>query len=180
MRNSLFFVVLLSAFISSCDKEETGKNATVIAGSGIISDEVDAFRTLLGDPLNNTTGVSGGRREVNWAGLPDIVVGLPLPGNLFNPVGPGVPQDLQRGLGYVSDGEFRVSNNQFSEVNPGASTGFSSFSGDKLFANISSNDWEIEFEIPGQIVADITVVSGPDLASDGSTTLIIEALTIAE
>jgi hypothetical protein len=52
----------------------------------------------------------------------------------------------------VSDGEFRVSNNQFSEVNPEASSGFSSFSGDKLFANISSNDWEIEFEIPGQAV----------------------------
>lgn len=47
-------------------------------------------------------------------------------------------------------------------------------------ARIASGLKDAEFEIPGQIVADITVVSGPDRASDGSTTLIIEALTIAE
>ena len=39
---------------------------------------------------------------------------------------------------------------------------------------------DAEFDIPGQIVADITVVGGPDRASDGSTTLNLEALTIAE
>ena len=39
---------------------------------------------------------------------------------------------------------------------------------------------DAEFDIPGQIVADITVVAGPDRASDGSTTLNLEALTVAE
>jgi hypothetical protein len=39
---------------------------------------------------------------------------------------------------------------------------------------------DAEFDIPGQIVADVTVVGGPDSSSDGSTTLNIEALTIAE
>lgn len=39
---------------------------------------------------------------------------------------------------------------------------------------------DAEFDIPGQIVADITVVGGPDHASDGATTLNLEALTIAE
>lgn len=39
---------------------------------------------------------------------------------------------------------------------------------------------EAEFDIPGQIVADIAVVGGPDRASDGSTTLNLEALTVAE
>ncbi len=37
-----------------------------------------------------------------------------------------------------------------------------------------------DFAIPGQIVADIAVVSGPVRAGDGSTQLSIEALTIAE
>lgn len=37
-----------------------------------------------------------------------------------------------------------------------------------------------DFVIPGQIVADIAVVSGPVRTGDGSTQLSIEALTIAE
>jgi hypothetical protein len=37
-----------------------------------------------------------------------------------------------------------------------------------------------EFMIPGQIVADIALSSGPERTGDGSTQLTIEALTIAE
>ena len=47
-------------------------------------------------------------------------------------------------------------------------------------ARLTSGLEDAEFAIPGHIVADITVVGGPDRASDGSTTLNIEALTIAE
>ena len=39
---------------------------------------------------------------------------------------------------------------------------------------------DAEFSIPGMFVADITVVTGPTWASDGSTSVAIEALTIAE
>ena len=39
---------------------------------------------------------------------------------------------------------------------------------------------DADFVIPGQIVADIAVVSGPNGTADGSTQLSIEALTIAE
>jgi hypothetical protein len=38
---------------------------------------------------------------------------------------------------------------------------------------------DAEFSIPGQIVADIAVVGTPKRAIDGSTSLTIEALTIA-
>lgn len=37
-----------------------------------------------------------------------------------------------------------------------------------------------EFSIPGLIVADVGLLSGPNRALDGSTELTIEALTIAE
>ena len=47
-------------------------------------------------------------------------------------------------------------------------------------ARLTSRLDDAEFVIPGHIVADIMVVGGPDRASDGSTTLNIEALTIAE
>ena len=39
---------------------------------------------------------------------------------------------------------------------------------------------EAEFAIPGQIVADIAPIGEPECADDGSATLCIEALTIAE
>jgi hypothetical protein len=39
---------------------------------------------------------------------------------------------------------------------------------------------DAEFNIPGQIVADINIAGPPVPASDGSTSLSIEALTIAE
>ncbi len=39
---------------------------------------------------------------------------------------------------------------------------------------------EAEFAIPGQIVADIAVIGAPARAADGSLSLKIEALTVAE
>jgi hypothetical protein len=39
---------------------------------------------------------------------------------------------------------------------------------------------DADFVIPGQIVADIAMASGPERTGDGSTQLTIEALTIAE
>ncbi|HVF36503.1 MAG TPA: hypothetical protein VNA29_01000 [Sphingomicrobium sp.] len=39
---------------------------------------------------------------------------------------------------------------------------------------------EAEFNIPGQIVADIALVRPPSVNTDSSQTLLIEALTIAE
>jgi hypothetical protein len=39
---------------------------------------------------------------------------------------------------------------------------------------------DADFVIPGQIVADIAVVSGPERAADGSAEMSIEALTVAE
>jgi hypothetical protein len=39
---------------------------------------------------------------------------------------------------------------------------------------------DADFVIPGQVVADLAVVSGPERTGDGSTQLSIEALTIAE
>jgi hypothetical protein len=39
---------------------------------------------------------------------------------------------------------------------------------------------DAEFAIPGQIVADIAIIEGPELQRDGSTELAIEALTISE
>ncbi len=149
IKQSLICIALFT--ITSCKKEKsTLPDVTVISATGDIKEEMDAFRHLLGDQLNTTTGVTGGRREINWDAIPDAMLGNDLPLDFFNPTAPGSPQSLQRGLAYAAAGQFRVSNNQFHDVNSNASGEFKSFSGNKTFANISSNAWEIIIEKPGQ------------------------------
>jgi len=51
---------------------------------------------------------------------------------------------------------------------------------DRLVASLADGLADAEFSIPGQIVADIDLVRPPARNQDGSITLHIEALTIAE
>ena len=51
---------------------------------------------------------------------------------------------------------------------------------DKLAELVSAGLAEVEFSIPGQIVADIGLERPPAHHSDGSVSLYVEALTIAE
>src|SRR5882724_5157761 len=112
--------LILTLFSASCKKENKENkvdDVVVINASGDINDELAAFRHLLGDQLNTTTGMTSGRREINWDGVPDTMVGKPLPINFFNPTDDGAPVARQRGLAYGATGEFRVSNLNFAEVN---------------------------------------------------------------
>jgi hypothetical protein len=49
-----------------------------------------------------------------------------------------------------------------------------------VVARISAGLEDAEFNIRGQIVADIAVIGDPMMSDDGSTSVSIEALTIAE
>ncbi len=51
---------------------------------------------------------------------------------------------------------------------------------DALVERVTSGLEEAEFEIPGQIVADIGIQRPPSLNPDGSFSLFIEALTVAD
>ncbi len=178
MKKIFWVVATATIAFSSCKKDESGINdqsteTVVIKGSGDIHDKVDAFRHLLGDQLNTTPGATGGRREVNWDGVPDSMVGKALPFDFFNPTGAGAPAARQRGLAYAATGEFRVSNANFVEVNNQAATQFSAFSGNKTFANISSSLWEVGFQVAGQNTAASTkgfgaVFSDVDLGNSTS------------
>jgi hypothetical protein len=50
---------------------------------------------------------------------------------------------------------------------------------DTIVACLTDQLADAEFDIAGQIVADIALVGAPERAADGSTTVNIEALTIA-
>lgn len=74
-RINLLITSLSFIFLAGCSKnKETGidnNDVIVIAASGDINPGLNEFRQLLGDQLNTTPGVAGGRREINWDGVPD-------------------------------------------------------------------------------------------------------------
>ncbi|MGB8190438.1 MAG: hypothetical protein WCF67_00905 [Chitinophagaceae bacterium] len=151
MKNKIFVLIVLTSLMAC--KKDKDQDAIVIQSSGNITSSVDAFRHLLGDKLNTSPGAVGGRREINWDGVPDSLLGKPLPEQFFNNTDPGAPASTQRGLIYESDGIFQVSKSNFSEVNAAAANQFAPFSGTNIFTNTSENLWDVGFELPGQDVA---------------------------
>jgi len=162
------FLLAASVALTSCKKENEKENEntpdiTVVKGQGDINSKINEFRDILGVTINITPGVTGGHREVNWDALPPEVLGKALPLDFFNTVGNNVPPSRQRGLvyGVEGGGEFRVSANNFADVNSVASPQFAAFSGERTFANISSNLWTGAFRVAGQ--STIATVKGVGL-----------------
>jgi hypothetical protein len=173
--SSVLFVCSV-LFLLSCEKDkEENNDVVVVTSTGNIENDVNKFRQLLGDPLNTTTGITTGRREINWDGVPDSLLGKKLPDDFFNPTEAGAPVARQRGLAYLpGGGEFRISNTSFADLNPQAAAQFSSFSGTKTFANISSNLWPVDFQVAGQLKAASVKGFGAvfsDVDLDNSTSL---------
>lgn len=151
--NIIYAGVLAISLFTSCEKDSES-DVVVVKANGNISAKVDEFRQLLGATLNTVPGAVGGRRELNWDGVPDSLVGKTLPNDFFNPVGNDPALALrQRGLVYEPTGNFMVSNSNFAEINSQAAGQFSAFSGSKTFANINSDLWDIAPQVPGKAVA---------------------------
>lgn len=169
---SVLLFLSISAFVS-CQKEKSEKkDATVFKAAGDISATLTEFRNSLGN-VNTTTGATGGRREINWDGVPSEMLNKPLPSDFFNPVGATAEASRQRGLTY-SNGNFQVSANKFADVNSEAAPEFNAFSGDKVFANISKNQWPVQFQVAGQATPAHVSAFGmvfSDVDSDTTTSL---------
>ncbi|HEX6190995.1 MAG TPA: hypothetical protein VFZ42_01470 [Chitinophagaceae bacterium] len=147
-------LMALAAFIfASCDKESDTPRPVIISGTGNITAKVNEFRALLGSTLNTTKGHTEGRREINWDGVPDMFATQKLPFDFFNPVADGSPENLQRGFLYSTDTDARISSSAFTNLEPANGTEFFSFSGSKTFSAVSSNLWNVEFEVAGARVA---------------------------
>jgi hypothetical protein len=152
----IFFVsVVLPLLMAACSKDSgSGNDIQVFTATGDVNSKLNEFRQVLGPTLNTAPGATGGHREVNWDGVPDSLIGKPLPTNFFNPV--GTETDLagrQRGLVYAGvGGQFIVSKQNFKDIDPAFVDGHS-FSGTQTFSNVSSNLWQIEPEVAGQAVS---------------------------
>lgn len=131
------------------DDDDNGQDApvaTVVAGAGDITAKVNEFRRLLGEPNNGATPgqQADGRREINWDGAPPPLTNTDdFPGDLFNTASP-------RGAEFTTPGTgFRVSDNDFADVNPDYEDEFNDFSPDKTFMAVGSNRIDAHFFVAG-------------------------------
>ena len=131
--------------------------AIVFKASGSIDAALNQFRDLLGD-LNTAPGAKGGRREVNWDGVPDNLTNNNLfPGDFFGATDPALPNGRKRGLINTTPGVgFSVSNNDFSFINTNYDKQFDDFSPFRTFIAAGSNITDNFFKVPGTNV-DATV-----------------------
>jgi hypothetical protein len=131
---------------------------TVVSAAGDITAAVEQYRALLGGPNNGgTPGTQpGGRREINWDGVPDEFSAPNfLPADFFN-----APTDPRaRGAVFSTPGTgVQVSADsdnptntavRFGNINPTYSTIFQTFSPERLFSPIGSNIVDLTFFVPG-------------------------------
>lgn len=156
-KSALFTCIV---FLYACDSGQDDQtpspaiNFTEVKGSGEITSQVTAFRTLLGDPLNTTVNQTG-RREINWDAVPDNQTNTDnFPGDFFNSTDPAVAVGRKRGVVFTTPGKgFRVSDKDFSDVVSGNSEQFKAFSPARTFAAVGSNKMDIVFRIPGSVDA---------------------------
>jgi hypothetical protein len=119
------------------------------AGPGAIQDTVNQFRADLGGGLNpnEATTFEGGRREINWDGVPDqFSAPNQLPADFFNVNSP-------RGVVFSTPGAgFQVSANnasgvpvRFGNINANYPNIFRTFSAERLFTALNSTETNVDF-----------------------------------
>jgi len=120
-------------------------DARIVSATGDITAAVTEYRTLLGALNPNLAGEQpGGRREINWDGVPATFTNNDLfPGNFFNVNSP-------RGVVFTTDGSgFRISSNGYVDVNAAYAGEFNVFSPPKLFVARSSTTTDVQFFVAG-------------------------------
>jgi hypothetical protein len=142
----------------------------IVSATGDITVAVNVYRALLGTLNPNVAGEQpGGRREINWDGVPAALTNNDLfPGNFFNAVSP-------RGVLFTTDGSaFRISSNGFVDVNANYAGEFNVFSPPKLFAARGSTVVDVQFVVAGSNTPALVTGFGSvfaDVGREQSTTI---------
>jgi hypothetical protein len=159
-----FLVVLV--VVSSCNKNNGyggGQTYTppppviqstvisVAGDSAAIVAKLNDFRNLAGNPLNGAPGVTGGRREVNWDGVPpNFTNSNNFPFDFFGGSDSALSNGRKRGLILKNTGtSFRVDSTDFSEIDPSYAGQFKPFSRKRLFVYLGNNVTDVSFKVPG-------------------------------
>jgi hypothetical protein len=131
--------------------DEAGRTAhrpEIFEGAGDIQASVDAFRTALGTLNPNQPGSFGsGRREINWDAVPALFTNTDnFPADFFNQPNPG----RARGAVFSTPGTgFRVSDNNFVDLNPTYADEFNFFSPTRTFIAVGDRTTTVQFFVPG-------------------------------
>jgi len=128
--------------------------STVISAAGdsaAIVAKLNEFRDLAGNPLNGAPGVTGGRREVNWDGVPpNLTNSNNFPFDFFGGSDSALANGRKRGLILKNTGtSFRVDSTDFSEIDPSYADQFKPFSRKKLFVYLANKVTDVSFKVPG-------------------------------
>lgn len=117
-----------------------------------IQASVDAFRNFLG--TNNGVGNTfpGGRREINWDGVPDAFAAPNnMPANFFNKNSPRGAVFFTPGSGFQVSANAGVAPIEFDNLRRNASRLFRVFSPQRLFTALNSTIVETLFFVPGTV-----------------------------
>lgn len=122
--------------------------AHIVTASCNVTTAVADYGTLLGSLNPNVVGEQpGGRREINWDAVPALATNTnTFPADFFNQPVTG----RARGAVFSTDGSgFRVSDNDFFDVNTEYADEFNAFSPIKTFAAVESNFTDVQFFVAG-------------------------------
>jgi hypothetical protein len=194
MRYELTALVLLGLVLSACSRNlPTATNAAspeasdrvveasaaarsqarLFTAAGDITPGVNAFRDALGTLNGNLPGSrDGGRREINWDAVPAANTNTnDFPVDFFNQPAPG----RARGAVFSTPGTgFRVSDNNFTDLNIAFADEFVFFSPIRTFAAVGSNRMTTTFFVPGSNVPATSTGFGvvfSDVDRNGSATI---------
>ena len=156
-------MLAVSFLFTACDKDNDNDyntpvtptvNAQQFKATGDstgISAKLDEFRNTLGATLNNAPGVTGGRREVNWDGVPANLTNVNgFPADFFGSADPALANGRKRGLLMTNTGtSFRVDSTDFSQIDASYADQFSRFSPKKVFVYLGNTVTECTFKVPG-------------------------------
>jgi len=140
-------VIILAACNDTSSVTEPFPILRIVTATGVITASLNEFRALLGDLNPNVAGEAptpGGRREINWDGVPAMLTNNDsFPGNFFNVTSP-------RGVLFTTPGTaFRITNNGYVDVNPHYAGEFNTFSPPKLFVARGSTITDVQFVVAG-------------------------------
>lgn len=156
-------LTLASMLIFSCSKDDNnyddpqqpGIASVVVSGSGdsaTVAGKLTEFRIILGDPLNSTPNQTGGRREVNWDGVPaSFTNNNTFPVDFFNNTDVAGPNGRKRGLQYSNTTLLRIDSSDFSELDASYANQFEFFSRKKLLTAVGTNIIDVFFKVPGTV-----------------------------
>ncbi len=126
---------------------------TIASGdSTAIAVKLADFRTNAGNPVNVVPDATGGRREINWDGVPpEFSNNNSFPTDFFNSLDTNAAAGRKRGLIYIPvNAALRVSDNNFRDIDSLFAVQFKPFSKSRIFSSINSNISEIKFKVPGR------------------------------